>query len=70
MTQKKEIIYDVGKLAKFFGITRETAREWCKRGKLPAFKIGKEWKVRVADLRRMIDREISTRKDEKTSRLF
>lgn len=70
MTQEKETIYDVEKLAKFFGVTRQTVWEWCKKGKLPAFKIGKEWKVRVVDLQKMIDRKIHTYKEEKSSRLF
>lgn len=70
MTQRKETIYGAEKLAKFFGVTKQTAREWCKKGKLPAFKIGKEWKIRVMDLQKMIDREVRIREDEKSSRLF
>ncbi len=58
MAQGGEKIYGAEKLAKFFGVTKETAREWCKKGKLPGFKIGKEWKVRVADLQKMIERKI------------
>jgi len=70
MTQKKETIYGAEKLAKFFGVTKQTAREWCKKGKLPAFKIGKEWKIRMTDLQKMIDREVHSREDEKSKRLF
>lgn len=55
---KKDAIYDADKLAKFFGVTKKTIWDWCKRGKLPGFKIGKQWKVRVADLQKMIDRKI------------
>lgn len=68
--QKKEMIYGAEKLARFFGVTKQTAREWCKKGKLPAFKIGKEWKVRVIDLQKMIDREVRTHGSEKSARLF
>lgn len=70
MAGKKEAIYDAEKLAKFFGVTKQTIREWCKVSKLPAFKIGKEWKVRVADLRKMIDRKVHIRGEEQSSRLF
>ena len=70
MMQKKETIYGAEKLAKFFGVTVKTARGWCKRGKLPAFKIGKEWKVRVIDLQRMIDRKVRVYDDNKPPRLF
>ena len=69
MMQKKEVIYDAEKLAKFFGVTKQTVRGWCKKGKLPAFKIGKEWKIRVTDLQKVIDREVRMH-DEKSSRLF
>ncbi|MCX6786679.1 MAG: helix-turn-helix domain-containing protein [Candidatus Kaiserbacteria bacterium] len=68
--QKKETIYGAEKLAKFFGVTKQTVRGWCKKGKLPAFKIGKEWKIRVMDLQKMIDQEVRINKDEKSSRLF
>ena len=70
MSEKKETIYGAEKLAKFFGVTKQTAREWCKKGKLPAFKIGKEWKIRVIDLQKMIDREVRIHEEEKSSRLF
>ena len=69
---KKNTIYDATKLAKFFGVTKKTIWSWCKRGKLPGFKIGKEWKVRVADLQKMIDRKVQapqTNKD-RTPQLF
>jgi excisionase family DNA binding protein len=51
-------VYDAERLAKFFGVTAETVQEWCRRGKLPAFKVGRDWKVRVADLRKMIERKV------------
>ena len=70
MTQKHEAMYDAEKLAKFFGVTKKTIWGWCKKGKLPAFKIGKEWKVRIVDLQRMIDRKVRTREEGKTPKLF
>lgn len=70
MTQKKETIYDAEKLAKFFGVTKRTAMGWFRKGKLPAFKIGKEWKIRVTDLQKMIDQEVRSHEDEKSARLF
>jgi len=44
---EKDKIYGVAELAKFFVVSEKTIWEWCKKGLLPAFKIGKEWKVRV-----------------------
>jgi hypothetical protein len=60
MARNKETIYGAEKLARFFGVTKETARDWCKKSKLPGFKIGKEWKVRVVDLQRIIEGKIIT----------
>lgn len=54
-------IYDVQKLAKFFGVSKKTIWAWCKSGKLPAFKIGKEWKVRKEDLQKLINRKVEVR---------
>lgn len=64
MGSPKDKIYGAADLSKFFGVTEKTIWEWCKHGKLPAFKIGKEWKVRAADLHRMINRKIHMRKDK------
>jgi excisionase family DNA binding protein len=61
--KKEESIYNAEKLAKFFGVTKKTIWGWCKRGKLPGFKIGKHWKVRVADLQKMIDRKVKIPKE-------
>ena len=72
MPKKESTIYDAEKLSRFFGVSTKTVRSWCKRGKLPAFKIGKEWKVRITDLQKMIDRKVQIhgRGDERTPRLF
>lgn len=69
MTEHKDKIYGVDELAKFFGVTKKTIWEWCKKGRLPAFKIGKEWKVRVIDLNKTINRKIKIRR-EKGNTLF
>lgn len=60
MRKGRPAVYDAKKLARFFGVTEKTVRGWCRHGKLPAWKIGKEWKVRVEDLRKMIDRKVKT----------
>lgn len=67
---RKSKMYDSRSLAKFFGVSEETVCEWCKNGKLPAFKIGKKWRVRVEDLRKMIDRKVTSKKINSASGLF
>ena len=69
MTEEKAKIYGAPELAKFFGVTIKTIWEWCKKGKLPGFKIGKEWKVRSVDLQRTIKQKITANR-EKEGRLF
>ena len=62
MTDEKDKIYNSKELAAFFGVAEKTIWEWCKKGKLPAFKIGKEWKVRSVDLQKTINQKISANK--------
>ncbi len=61
MDSRGETMYNAQKLAKFFGVSVKTVRKWCETGKLPAFKIGKEWKVRVEDLQRLINSKVRSR---------
>ncbi len=71
MSRAENGIYNAQKLAKFFGVSVKTARIWCETGKLPAFKIGREWKVRVEDLQRLISGKIhSRRKDSAPGGMF
>jgi excisionase family DNA binding protein len=49
-------------IAKFFGVAPKTVWEWCQTGKLPAFKIGKEWNVRQSDLAKMITQKVRAEK--------
>ncbi|OGE81332.1 MAG: hypothetical protein A2826_02120 [Candidatus Doudnabacteria bacterium RIFCSPHIGHO2_01_FULL_43_23] len=59
-TQDK--ILTVSQIAKFFGVSQKTVWEWCKKGLLPAFKIGKDWKIRQSDLQKMIHQKIHSPK--------
>jgi excisionase family DNA binding protein len=56
--EKQAMIYDVGEVARFLRVTKATVRDWCSHGKLPAFKIGKEWKIRVVDLQKSINGKV------------
>ena len=70
MARKGYMLYNAERIARFFGVAKKTAWRWCKSGELPAFKIGKEWKIRVSDLRKMIDRKIRARESDNSPRLF
>ena len=73
--RKQAMIYGVGELAKFLRVTKATVRDWCSHGKLPAFKIGKEWKIRVIDLQKSINGKVTANqakreKENSTPRLL
>ena len=70
MAKKSTGIYDAKELARFFRVTEETICEWCKDGKLPAFKIGQRWRVRVQDLQKIIDGKVRSRKSGRGTELF
>lgn len=59
MIGKEDKIMGVKQLVKFFGVSDQTIWRWCKSGKLPAFKIGSQWKIRQSDLNRIINQKIN-----------
>lgn len=59
MAHKDDKILGVEELAKFFGVSDQTIWRWCKSGKLPAFKIGSQWKVRQSDINKVINQKIT-----------
>ena len=54
----KDKILNTGQLAKFLAVSSETAARWCAEGRLPAFKIGGQWRVRQSDLNKIIRRKV------------
>jgi excisionase family DNA binding protein len=68
MPAQHDKILGVSQIARFFGVSEKTVWEWCKSGKLPGFKIGKEWKFRQSDLQKLISQKIRT--DRRPEGLF
>jgi excisionase family DNA binding protein len=60
--EKKTKSLNVEELAKFFGVSTQTIWRWCKAGKIPAFKIGSQWKIRQSDLNKIINQKFSETK--------
>ena len=68
---REERIMNVEELAKFFGVSSQTIWRWCKSGKLPAFKIGAQWKIRQSDINKIINQKVTHKKhDGKNLPLF
>ena len=64
MIGKDDKILGVEQLAKFFAVTDQTIWRWCKAGKIPAFKIGAQWKIRQSDLNRIINQKVTKREND------
>lgn len=41
-----EKIYTVNEVAEVFSVAPDTIRDWIKAGKIQAFKVGQQWRVR------------------------
>jgi excisionase family DNA binding protein len=70
MSEKGDKILNVEELAKFFGVSNQTIWRWCKSGKLPAFKIGSQWKIRQSDINKIINQKITSKKTNNQAPLF
>lgn len=44
----------VEEVAEYLRVSKMTVWRWCNEGKLPAFQIGREWRIRRAALDNMI----------------
>jgi len=49
-------VLTVKEVANFLRISRVTAWRWCNEGKLPAFRVGRQWRILRGDLEQMIRR--------------
>lgn len=47
-------VLTVAEIAEYLRVSETTAWRWCQTGKLPAFRIGRKWRVRRADLEHYI----------------
>ncbi len=45
----------LGEVAELLGVHEQTVRRWVKAGELPAFKPGKEWRIRDRDLEEFLE---------------
>jgi len=47
-------ILTVSEVADFLKVSRTTVWRWCNQGNLPAFKIGRNWRIRRSAVERII----------------
>ncbi|MFQ5855189.1 MAG: helix-turn-helix domain-containing protein [Anaerolineae bacterium] len=54
-------ILTVEEAADYLKVSKTTIRRWCIREQLPAFKIGREWRIYKKELERVIQRSSRVR---------
>jgi len=57
-------VLTVDEIADYLRVSRATICRWCGAGKLPAFKIGKSWRVQRSDLEGYIRRQRDAMPDQ------
>jgi excisionase family DNA binding protein len=48
-------ILTIAEVASYLRVSETTIWRWCNSGRLPAFRLGRAWRVRRTDLEEMID---------------
>jgi excisionase family DNA binding protein len=52
-----EEILTVQEVANYLRISRSTIWRWCSEGKLPAFKVGRSWRIRRTIVENLVDEQ-------------
>lgn len=50
MSEMNERWYSLEEIAKYLGVTKDTIRNWIKKTDIPAHKIGRLWKFKLAEV--------------------
>ncbi|HJZ48864.1 MAG TPA: helix-turn-helix domain-containing protein [Roseiflexaceae bacterium] len=57
--QSPSEVLTVTEIAGYLRVSETTVWRWCNSGKLPAFRIGRSWRMRRTDLERHIRQSVS-----------
>ena len=52
-----EELLTIKEVADYLRLSKTTVWRWCKSGELPAFKVGRGWRVRKCDVDKMMETE-------------
>ncbi len=58
MNTRNEIL-TIPEIADYLRVSRTTVWRWCNEGKLPAFKVGKVWRIHRANMEKIVGQNIS-----------
>lgn len=56
--EPEDEVLTVQEVADYLKVSQATVWRWCQEGKLPAFRIGQQWRIRTEDLHTMIETEL------------
>jgi excisionase family DNA binding protein len=56
--QQSSEVLTVTEIAGYLRVSETTVWRWCNSGKLPAFRIGRSWRMRRTDLERQIRQSV------------
>ena len=51
-------------IAEDLDIPEDTIREWIRQKKLPAYKVGREWRIKKEDYEKFLEERRTDKKDE------
>src|SRR3954468_12522045 len=57
--QPSSEVLTVNEIAGYLRVSETTVWRWCNSGKLPAFRIGRSWRIRRADLEQHIQQSVA-----------
>jgi excisionase family DNA binding protein len=60
-------ILTVPEIAEYLKVSRTTVWRWCNEGKLPAFKVGRHWRVHRSEFEKLVGRPIADQDDSKNA---
>jgi excisionase family DNA binding protein len=52
---QEDDLLTIGEAAEYLRLSKKTTWRWCRSGRLPAFKIGHQWRISKADMQEMIN---------------
>lgn len=60
-------ILTVPEIAQYLKVSRTTVWRWCNEGKLPAFKVGRGWRIHRSEVERIVGRDLRNFRENKVS---
>jgi excisionase family DNA binding protein len=60
-------ILTVPEIAEYLRVSRTTVWRWCNEGKLPAFKVGRHWRVHRSEFEKLVGQTFGEQHEPETA---